>query len=339
MNRKLKEIASLVSGEMSGGSDDIVIKNAAEPENAKAGDITFAFDEKALAVFERSKASAAVIPQTLNRSPLKPHIKVNSLRLAMAKILALFDSRKPPSKGIRRSATVSKTAKIGNGCSIMENVFIGDGVSIGDKTIIYPGCYIGENCKIGHGTMLFPNVVLCEGTVIGDRCILQSGAVIGSDGFGFVPVDGKYEKIPQIGNVVIEDDVEIGANSCVSRATMGSTIIKRGTKIDNLVHIAHNCKVGEDCAIAALVAVAGSTQLKNHVSIGGMVGIADHVVIGENTVIMARAGITKDMPANSVVSGFPAQDHQKELEQMATLRRIPAIIKKLSEIESLLKKQ
>lgn len=268
-----------------------------------------------------------------------PHIKVNDLRLAMAKILALFDQRKPPSKGMRKTAIVSKTAKIGNGCSIMDNVFIGDGASIGDKVIIYPGCYIGEKCKIGNKTTLFPNVVMYEDTIVGERCILHGGAILGADGFGFAPADGKYEKIPQIGNVVIEDDVEIGANSCVSRATMGSTIIKRGTKIDNLVHIAHNCKIGENCAITALVAVAGSTELKDHVSIGGTAGIIDHVVIGENTVVMAKSGVTKDMPANSVVSGFPAQDHQKELEQMAAIRKLPAIIKKISEIENLLKKQ
>jgi UDP-3-O-[3-hydroxymyristoyl] glucosamine N-acyltransferase len=338
MNRKLKEIASLVSGEIS-GSPDIVIKNAAEPENSQTGSITFAIDEKALAAFERSKASAAIVPQTLNRSPLKPHIKVNNLRLAMAKILVLFDRRKSPSKGIRKSAIVSKTAKIGNGCSIMENVIISDGVSIGDKVVIYPGCYVGENCKIGNKTTLFPNVVLYEDTVVGDRCILHGGVILGTDGFGFAPVDGKYEKIPQIGNVVIEDDVEIGANTCVARATMGSTVIKRGTKIDNLVHIAHNCKIGEDCAITALVAIAGSTELKDHVSIGGMAGVVDHVVIGENTVIMSKSGVTKDMPANSVISGFPAQDHQKELEQLAAIRRLPAIIKKISEIENLLKKQ
>jgi UDP-3-O-[3-hydroxymyristoyl] glucosamine N-acyltransferase len=338
MNRKLKEIASLISGEISGNADT-VIKNAAEPENSQTGDITFAVDEKALAMFERSKASAAIIPRTLNKFPSKPHIKVNDVRFAMAKTLALFDRRKPPSKGIRKSAIVSKTAKIGSGCSIMDNVFIGDGVSIGDKAIIYPGCYIGENCKIGHKTTLFPNVVLYEDTIVGDRCILHGGVILGTDGFGFAPIDGKYEKIPQIGNVVIEDDVEIGANSCVSRATMGSTVIKRGTKIDNLVHIAHNCKIGEDCAITALVAVAGSSELKDHVSIAGMAGVVDHVTIGENTVVMAKAGVTKDMPANSVISGFPAQDHQKELEQLAAVKRLPAVIKRISEIENLLKKQ
>lgn len=338
MSKKLKEIASLVSGEIS-GSPDIVIKNVAEPDNSQSGDITFAFDEKALALFEKSKASAAIISQAIKKVPSKPYIKVHNLRLAMAKVLALFDRRIKRSKGVKRSAIVSKTAKIGSGCSIMDNVFIGDDTSIGDNAVIYPGCYVGDNCKVGKETTLFPNVVLYEDSVVGDRCILHAGVILGPDGFGFAPVDGKYEKIPQIGNVVVEDDVEIGANSCVSRATMGSTIIKRGTKIDNLVHIAHNCKIGEDCAITSHVAIAGSSELNNHVSIGGMAGVVDHVTIGENTVVMSKAGVTKDMPANSVISGFPAQDHQKELEQLAAVRKLPEMIKKISEIEKLLKKQ
>lgn len=337
MSTTLKQIASLVSGELS-DNPGIVIKNAANLEDAKAGDITFAIDDKSLDLFERSDASAVIVPQGLRKTTSKPHIKVNNIRLAMAKLLGVFERKKTPAPGIHRSAVISKSAKISPKCSLGGNVSIGDNTSIGDNSVVYPGCYIGDNCKVGRGTTLYPNVVLYDRTVIGDKCIIHAGAVIGVDGFGYAPVDSKYEKIPQIGNVVIEDDVEICANSCVSRATMGSTIIKRGTKIDNLTHIAHNCKVGEDCAITALVAVAGSSELKNHVSIGGTSGVSDHVVIGENTIVMGRSGVTKNVPANSVVSGFPAQDHQKELEQEAALRRLPKIIEKISEIEKLLKK-
>ena len=257
----------------------------------------------------------------------------------MSKALSLFEREKIPASGVSRSAEISKTAKIGAECSISGNVFIGDNTIIGEKSTIYPGCCIGNDCKIGRNTVIHPNVVLYDKTIIGNNCIIHAGVVIGVDGFGFAPVNGRYEKIPQIGNVVIEDDVEICANSCVSRATMGSTMIKRGTKIDNLTHIAHNCKIGEDCAITALVAVAGSSELKNHVSIGGTSGIVDHVTIGENTVIMGRAGVTKDIPANSIVSGFPAQDHKKELEQQAAIRKLPKLTERLSEIEKLLKKQ
>ncbi len=337
MNRTLKEIASLVSGELS-GDPAIVIKNSANLEAARAGDLTFAVDDKAIDVFDRSKASAAIVPYSLNRFPSKPYVKVHDLRLAMAKLLGLFEKRKAPQPGIHGSALVSKSAKIGSNCSIMAGVVIQDNVTIGDNVTIYPGCFIGEGCSIGRDALLYPNVTLYDRTVIGDRCVLHAGVVIGVDGFGFVPVDGKYKKIPQIGNVIIEDDVEIFANSCIARATMGSTIIKRGTKIDNLTHIAHNCKIGEDCAITALVAIAGSSELGNHVSIGGTVGVSDHVSIGENTVVMARSGVTKDIPANSVVSGFPAQDNRKELEQQAALRRLPKIIEKISEIEKQLEK-
>jgi UDP-3-O-[3-hydroxymyristoyl] glucosamine N-acyltransferase len=337
MKRTLKEIASLVSGELS-GDPGLVITNAATLESAQAGDITFASDEKAVDIYERSKASAAVVPGKLNRNPSKPHIKVTDLRLAMAKILGAFENKVAPQKGIHNSAVVSKSAKISSGCSIMSGVVIQDNASIGDNVTVYPGCFIGNGCSIGQGTTLYPNVVLYDNTIIGNRCILHAGCVVGVDGFGFAPIDRKYEKIPQIGNVIIEDDVEIFANSCVSRATMGSTIIKRGTKIDNLSHIAHNCKIGENCAITALVAVAGSSELGNHVSIGGTSGVSDHVTIGENTVVMGRSGVTKDIPANSVVSGFPAQDNKKELEQRALLRRLPKIVEKISEIEKKLKK-
>jgi len=338
MKITLKELASLVSGELNGNAK-LVIKNAANLEDAKDGEITFAVDDRSAAEFDRAKASAAVVPRNLNKFPTKPHIKVHNLKLAMAKILGQFERRKTVRPGIHKSAVISKSAKIGSNCTIMSGVVIGDNVSIGDKVIIYPGCYIGDNCKIGKESKLHPNVVIYDDTIVGSRCILHAGVIIGVDGFGYAPVNGKYEKIPQIGNVVIEDDVEICANSCVSRSTMGSTIIKRGTKLDNLVHIAHNCKIGEDCAITAIVAVAGSCELGNHVSIGGTSGVVDHVKIGENTVVMGRSGVTKNTPPNSVVSGFPAQDHQKELEQQAALRRLPKLIEKVSEIEKLLKSQ
>jgi len=320
MKNTLEEIASLIRGELN-GNPKLVIKNAANLEDAQAGDLTFASDEKSADKFETSGASAAIVPDNLKKYPSKPHIKVNDLRLAMAKVLAIFEHKKELKPGIHKTAQISKSAKIGPGCTIMAGVVIGD------------------NCEIGDGTIIYPNVVLYDRTIVGKRCILHAGVVLGVDGFGYAPVGGKYEKIPQIGNVVIGDDVEICANSCVSRSTMGSTIIKRGTKIDNLTHIAHNCKIGEDCAITALVAIAGSCELGDHVSIGGTSGVVDHVKIGENTVVMGRSGVTKDIPPNSVISGFPAQDHNKELEQQAALRRLPKVIEKLTEIEKLLKKQ
>ena len=326
MKKSLKEIASLVSGEIS-GDPKTSIKGVAAIESASSDELTFVLDDKALQIFDKSRAAAAIVPNNLKKFPSKPHVKVHDTRLAMAKVLGIFEQKKHIQAGIHKTAIISRSASIGKGCAIMAYSVIGDNSNIGD------------NVKIGRDTIIHPNVVLYDRTVIGERCILHAGVVLGVDGYGFAPVNGKYIKIPQIGNVIVEDDVELFANVSISRATMGSTIIKRGTKIDNLTHIAHNCCIGEDCAITGLVAIAGSTELGNHVSIGGTSGINDHVKIGENTVIMGRSGVTKDIPANSVVSGFPAQDHKKELETQAAIRRLPKMIEQLSEIEKQIKKQ
>jgi len=332
MKKTLDEIAKLASGEAV-GNPKIAIKNVANIDEASSDDLTFAMDEKAVEKFESSNASAAVVPKNLKKFPKKPHIKVPDVRIAMIKILSLFDAKKTIQPGVHKSAVTGKNLKIGSGSSVMAFSVIGENVEIGSRAKIYPGSYIGDGCVLGNDVTIHPNAVLYERTVIGNRCVVHSGAVLGVDGFGFAPVNGKYEKIPQIGNVVLEDDVEIFANTCISRATMGSTIIKRGSKIDNLTHIAHNCRVGEDCAITALVAVAGSTELGNHVSIGGTSGINDHIKVGDNTVIMGRSGVTKNIPPNSVISGFPAQDHKKEMELQASLRRLPRLIEKVAEIE------
>lgn len=337
MKKTLKEIASLISGELS-GDPKIIVKGVSSVDLAKDGDLTFAADDKSITIFEASKAAAAIISNNLKQIPSKPHIKVSNIRFAMTKVLALVEDKKRPSPGISKTASVAKSATIGSGVSVMGYSNIGERTSIGGNVIIYPGSYIGNDCKIGSDTIIHPNAVIYDRTEIGKRCVIHAGAAIGVDGFGFAPAGGRYEKIPQVGNVVIEDEVEIFANVCISRATMGSTLIKRGTKIDNLTHIAHNCIIGEDCAITALVAIAGSTELKDHVSIGGTSGVNDHITIGENTVVMGRSGVTKDIPANSVISGFPAQDHKKELEQQAAIRRLPRLIEKIASMEDQTKK-
>ncbi len=320
MKITLKDIAERAGGDLF-GDPKLTIKGAANLDDAQAGDITFAFDDRSLAKFDASNASAVIVPQNLKGSTSKPHIKVRDHKLAMSKILKIFERKTSTPFGIHKTAVVAKSAKIGENVTIMA------------------GVYIGEDCKIGKNTIIYPNAVLYDGTVVGQRCMIHAGVVLGVDGYGFAPVNGKHEKIPQIGNVVIEDDVELFANVCISRATMGSTLIKRGSKIDNLTHIAHNCKIGEDAAITGLVAIAGSTELKDHVSVGGTSGINDHIVIGENTVVMGRSGVTKDIPPNSVISGFPAQDHKKELELQAAIRKLPKLIEKISEIEKIVKKQ
>ena len=299
---KLGELARLVSGEVVGSSEPS-ITGVASIDEAKAGQLVFVLDKKFLPQALSSDASAIMAP--LNSSTGgKPAILVQNPRLAMAKVLMFFAPKKILPKGIHKTAVVPKSCKIGKGSSIGPYVVLGENVSIGKDCVIHS------------------HVTLYADTLVGDRVTIHSGARLGVDGFGFVPEGKEHIKIPQIGNVVIEDDVEIYANVCVSRATLGSTVIGAGTKIDNLTHIAHNCKIGKNCAIVSLVGMAGSVTLKDHVYVAGQAGFAGHLTVGENTVVMARAGVTKDAPANSIVSGFPAQDHQQEMAFQAALRRL-----------------
>lgn len=308
MRKKLGDLAKLVDGELL-GDFDLMIKGVAAIEDAKDGDLAFALEPKAINTADSSKASALIAP--LKTKPKKPGILVKNPRLAMAKILEIFKPPQTPQKGIHKTAVISKTARIGKNPSIGANTVVGEDVEIGDNCVIYPNVSIYPRVKIGSSV------------------VLHSGAVIGVDGFGFVQEGGRHVKIPQIGSVVIEDDVEIYSNTCVARGAIGNTIIKRGTKIDNLTHIAHNCVIGEDCAITALVGFAGSVTFGDRVYVGGQAGFSGHINIGENTIVMAKSGVTKDIPKNLVVSGFPAQEHKKELEIQALIRRLPQFFKSL----------
>lgn len=317
---KLKKLADLVSGKVL-GNGELNIKRVAPLEEAESGDLVFVLDKKHLASALKSNASALVVsPKTKIKG--KHALLVDNPRLAMAKILALFAPKRSAPKGIHETAIIPKSCKIGKGVSVAPFVALDENVSIGDRSIIYPHVYIGKESQVGKECVIHSNVSVYDGVVIGDRVILHSGSRIGVDGYGFVQQGGKHIKIPQIGRVVIEDDVEIYANVCISRATLGETIIGAGTKIDNLTHVAHNCKIGKNCAIVSLVGFAGSVTIKDHVYVAGQVGFSGHNKVGENSIIMARAGVTKDFSPNSVVSGFPAQNHRKEMELQSTLRRL-----------------
>ncbi len=334
MRKKLKDIATLIAGELLGDGER-EIRGVSSIEDAKEGDLIFAFDKEALKKADSSSASAIV--GVKGSKPKKPAILVSDPRLAMAKILStFFEERKPPS-GIHKTAVIAKDAKIGHDVSIQAFAYIGKGATIGNRVTIYPSVYIGDGVWVGDDTVIYPNAVIYEKVKIGKRVRIHAGAVLGMDGYGFISEEGKYVKIPQVGNVIVEDDVEIYSNDCIARGTLGATVIGRGTKIDNLTHIAHNCKIGENCALTSLIGFAGSTTIEDHVSVGGQAGFAGHITVGKNTVVIARSGVTKNIPPDSVISGFPAVPHKKDLEIQALLRRLPELFKKVSQIEKKLK--
>ncbi|MFA4843717.1 MAG: UDP-3-O-(3-hydroxymyristoyl)glucosamine N-acyltransferase [Candidatus Margulisiibacteriota bacterium] len=306
---KLKQLAALVAGELV-GNGDLEIRTVASSEMAGTGDLLFVLEDKFLAPALSSRATALVVAATAKVSG-KPAILVKNPRLAMAQILPHFAPKIKRSAERHKSAVIARSAKLGRRVAIGAFVSVGEEVEIGDDTVIHP------------------NVTLYDRVKIGKRCIVHAGARIGVDGYGFVWDNEHWAKVPQLGTVTIEDDCEIYANVCIARATLGETRIGAGTKIDNLTHVAHNCDFGKNCAITALVGFAGSVTFGDHVSVGGMAGFNGHITVGDNTVVMAKAGVTKDIPANSVISGYPAINHREDLEIQASLRKLPEIIKKL----------
>jgi UDP-3-O-[3-hydroxymyristoyl] glucosamine N-acyltransferase len=254
--------------------------------------------------------------------------------LAFAKVVNLFskEAQKHPT-GIHKHALVSSKAKVGKNVAIGAFAIIEDGANIGDNTIIYGGCYVGHGTKIGKDCLIYPQVCIRERLEIGNRVIIHSGTVIGSDGFGFANVRGVQHKIPQIGTVLIEDDVEIGANVTIDRARFDKTIIGKGTKIDNLVQIAHNVIAGENCIIVAQAGVSGSTVLGKNVTLAGQAGLVGHITVGDNAIVAAQGGVTKSVPANTMVSGYPAKPHDVAKKINACVQNLPNLYKKIRELE------
>ncbi len=328
----LREIAALVGGELS-GDGDIRITSVSDISEANSTQLTFVSEEKHLEAAAASKAAAFIIKRGL-KLPGRAFVEVGSAHLAIAKVLEKISSKPTYPKGVHHSAVVSRHARLGKDVSIMPFTVIEDGAEIGDETVIMPFTYVGKDTKIGRNCLLYAGVTVRERITIGNNVIIHGGAVIGADGFGYTKQEnGHYYKIPQVGTVVIEDDVEIGANSCIDRAMLSKTIIGRGTKIDNLVQIAHNVTIGEDCIFAAGSAVAGTCEIKKGVVLAGQVGVADHVTIGENTVVLAQSGVSKDIPDNKVYWGYPADEVKSAWRALAELRRMPVLIEKVKNLE------
>lgn len=337
MRKTLGELAQLVKGEAR-GDEEIEIEGVGRLDGAKKGEIIFVLDKRFLSLAKKSNASAVVVPLEIENFP-KPFIRVKNPRLAFAQIMEVFSPLHHPFSGIHPSTFIKEGVKLGKEVSIGPYTVVEEDVEIGDEVYISSLCYLGKGVKVGEGSFLAPHVTLLEGTVIGKKVIIHPGAVIGADGFGFARrEDGSYHKIPQTGIVVVEDEVEIGANVTIDRATIGETRIGKGTKIDNLVHIAHNVTIGTNVAIVALVGISGSSKIGDRVILAGQVGVTDHVSIGHDTIVAAKSGVTKNIPAGRFVSGFPARSHGKQKRIKASLNRVPELIKKVQALERKLNK-
>ncbi|MFH1397572.1 MAG: UDP-3-O-(3-hydroxymyristoyl)glucosamine N-acyltransferase [Candidatus Omnitrophota bacterium] len=331
MRKTLKEIAVSINGEVV-GDENIIVTGIAGIQEALPGDITFLADPKYLAFINRTEASAIITSRDI-KSAKCAIIRVDNPSLAFTKVVSLVTPQESHPKGLHPTVIQEKKVVLGKDVAIGAYVVIEDSVSIGAKTIIYPGCYIGANVKIGSNSIIYPNVSIREESIIGSNVIIHSGTVIGSDGFGFVTVDGIHHKIPQIGKVVIEDDVEIGSNVSIDRARFDKTVIGRGTKIDNLVHIAHNVIIGKNCLIVAQAGISGSTTLGNNVVLAGQVGVVGHVNIGDNSIVMAQSGVSKSLPADSIVWGYPAKPADTAKRTNACVQNLPRLYETVKELK------
>ncbi len=340
MQSTLSKLAQLVDGEVI-GDPELVIRGLAGLEDAGPDDITFLANPKYAGAVKSSRAGAIIVSPDWKDLD-KNLIVCRDPYLAFAKIATFFSARKKSPLGVSPQAIVEDDVILGKDISIYPLVFISSGSKIGDRTEIHPGTYIGEDVTLGCDCLIYPNVTILRGTVIGNRVIIHSGTVIGSDGFGYAPSPEGYFKIPQNGIVQIDDDVEIGANCTIDRATFGKTWIKRGTKIDNLVQIAHNVVVGEHSALVSQVGISGSTKIGNQVILAGQVGVAGHLTIGDRVRVGAQSGIAHSVPPGRDVSGSPAIDHRTWLKCSAIYPRLPQIRKTLKQLEKrleLLEKQ
>jgi len=334
---KLREIASLLNGVVIGPpqADETEITGVSGLKDAQEGDITFISKDSYRKYLERCRASCVMVREPIEGLDMA-QLKVPNPHFAFAKLLEHFYIKPLKPMGVSKDAIVSDKAKIGKDVSIFTFSYISDGVSINDRTVIYPYVFVGNNTSIGKDCVIYPNVVLRENVKIGDRVIIHSGSVIGSDGFGYVFEEGRYYKIPQVGGVIIEDDVEIGSNVSVDRATTGNTIIGEGTKIDNLVQIAHNVIIGKNSIIIAQVGIGGSTEIGDFVTLAGQVGVSDHATIESETMIGAQSGIMGDIK-KGVYSGSPIMPHREWLKAHAIFAKLPELYKKVKELEKKIK--
>jgi len=336
---KLRDIATMLNAEIE-GPDAIDIRNVSKIEDAREGEITFLANPKYNRYLESTRASAVIVSRTFKHAATAHHVptllRVDDAYISFLKTLQKFH---PPSDplppGIHPTAVIASSAVVRNGVRIGAHVVVGEKCSIGENSILCQGVVLGDGVKIGSQSLIYPNVTVREGCEIGARVIIHSGTTIGSDGFGFAPKpDGTFEKIPQLGIVVIEDDVEVGANCAIDRATMGETRIKKGAKLDNLIQVAHNVVIGENTVIAAQAGISGSTKIGKNNMIGGQVGIAGHLEIADNTKIGAQSGLHKSITEpGTAYFGYPALPRREAMRLHAAISRLPDLVATVRDLQ------
>lgn len=339
MKATLGEIAKLIDGDVVGDST-VVITGVSGIKEAREGDITFLANSRYAPLIEQTRASAIITSREFSPVPAlrkdrhKPIIRTENPSLAFAKVVSYAspsDIQHP--QGIHPTAVIGRGVSLGKDVALGAYVVVEDETIIGDAAIIYPGCFIGHHSSIGKDCLIYSHVSLREKTHIGDRVIIHSGTVIGSDGFGFVEVEGMHQKIPQLGTVEIQDDCEIGANVTIDRARFDKTIIGRGTKIDNLVQIAHNVVIGENSIIVAQAGISGSTIIGKNVTLAGQAGLVGHISVGDGAIVAAQAGVTKSVAAHTVVSGYPARPHNEAKRINACIQKLPELYEIISDLK------
>lgn len=334
MEKTVVELAKYLHGTVENDNPALMVTGVNGLTEAGPSEISFAIPPY-VEVCHQSRAGVMVLAPNDPKLPdNRPVIRVENPRGAFALLLDLFRAHDEFEPVVSPMAWVSPKAKIGKNVSVQPFAVVEDDAVVGDNTVIFPHVYVGRRVKVGADCILYPNTSIREDCVLGDRVILQQGAVIGSDGFGFIDQkDGTHTKMMQAGNVIIEDDVEIGACTCVDRAAVKSTIIGKGTKIDNLVHIAHNDVLGKNCLVVAHVGIAGSVTIGDNCTFAGQVGTVGHITIGDNCLFAGRTGVTNNVPSNSKMAGFPARPYREWMKQEAQLHKVGDMFKKVKELE------
>ena len=332
ITRTLHELAVEVGGEVV-GDGRTVIRGVAGIREAQPGEVTFLANARYEAHLAETRASAVICARGASECGI-PMLQVDNPYLAFQRAVQIFRSELyRPAPGIHPTALVAPDARLGAAVAIGAYCVVEAGASLGERTVLMPGCYVGAQVSIGEDGYLYPHVSVREECVIGRRCILHGGVVIGSDGFGYAFDAGRYHKVPQVGNVVIGDDVEVGANTTIDRATTGSTRVGDGTKIDNLVQIGHNVVIGRHCIIVALSGIAGSTELEDFVTLGGQSGIVGHIRLGKGSTVGAQSGVSKSVPPGATVTGYPAVAHPMFKRLQAFFQRLPQLFQRTKALE------